>query len=624
MLYTANSHSDDTIGVSELDSSYGSIFSFTPNIKMIINKVESNVKKDINNIGVKSNINDYYIHLYNENTKKTIYGWNIYEDSIVLPYGSTNIGDKIRIAISSGDCAEIQEFIYLNDNNSGEVNFRIIQKGYTQIVYFKDMLNTKTVRGLIYDKDGNLINSFSENSNKDITTGYLQNGDYTIVMLRSNGNLWRISKLGDIKERGLIKGLDYKQFDISVEDGVVSEIYAETIPILDENRISFFEKNSTIFSTSSELASLNGLLEVRMQYKYKDRYTLDNIKNANIVFSIPNQLTFIDNSVINNNKSVNYSYNNGKLIVPINELEGVIKFTVRPNESKKVSIEALGEFIYKNSGMSSYIRETLGSVNVDINFININGVSETSSSKVMVYGIAPPNEKVSIYDGVNKVGEATSLASGKWNAEIELHNPKQNSIHNIISQVQIGLNESKQSNKLEVKYSEGTPMIKEFIMIHNNQIHDLTKAFLSGESPVYVFRHNQPFTFKIKMDNSQKIDKLFVTSKRNNEVKKIEAYYDEKSLSWIASGFFDDSNHSYVPGTLNVEYTEIFKEYNPYDIPEKWRKLKVELLRNNNLESEFLIKDNNIEFTVLITFYGENKNILDENLVIIVIQSLNL
>lgn len=63
-------------------------------------------------------------------------------------------------------------------------------------------------------------------------------------------------------------------------------------------------------------------------------------------------------------------------------------------------------------------------------------------------------------------------------------------------------------------------MIKEFIMIHNDKIIDLTKAFSYGDSRIYVFRPNEPFTFKIKMDNSKIIDKLFITSERNNEVKK--------------------------------------------------------------------------------------------------------
>lgn len=48
----------------------------------------------------------------------------------------------------------------------------------------------------------------------------------------------------------------------------------------------------------------------------------------------------------------------------------------------------------------------------------------------------------------------------------------------------------------------------------------------------------------------------YVTSTRNNVKKYLEATYDEEKGVFITSGYFDENNHDYVPGTISVEYTK--------------------------------------------------------------------
>ena len=53
---------------------------------------------------------------------------------------------------------------------------------------------------------------------------------------------------------------------------------------------------------------------------------------------------------------------------------------------------------------------------------------------------------------------------------------------------------------------------------------------------------------------------MYIVSTRNNERKLMEAEYDPASDQFIASGYFDESNRSYVPGTLSVEYRPVQDE----------------------------------------------------------------
>ncbi len=61
---------------------------------------------------------------------------------------------------------------------------------------------------------------------------------------------------------------------------------------------------------------------------------------------------------------------------------------------------------------------------------------------------------------------------------------------------------------------------------------------------------------RLLFSNNDNIEKVYITSTRNNEKKLMEANYDAASGLYVASGYFDETNTSYVPGTIGVEYRE--------------------------------------------------------------------
>ena len=75
----------------------------------------------------------------------------------------------------------------------------------------------------------------------------------------------------------------------------------------------------------------------------------------------------------------------------------------------------------------------------------------------------------------------------------------------------------------------------------------------NGTKPRIYYVPNTSFTFKAAFSNNDNIEKVYITSTRNNEKKLMEANYDAASGLYVASGYFDETNTSYVPGTIGVE-----------------------------------------------------------------------
>ena len=96
----------------------------------------------------------------------------------------------------------------------------------------------------------------------------------------------------------------------------------------------------------------------------------------------------------------------------------------------------------------------------------------------------------------------------------------------------------------------------------------ITNVLNQGISPVISYNPAYPLTFKITATHSEKIYRMFVTSTKGTATKYMEAFYDSDKDAWIASGYFDPENHSYVPSKLNVSIFEdesIFIDDENYD-----------------------------------------------------------
>ena len=66
-------------------------------------------------------------------------------------------------------------------------------------------------------------------------------------------------------------------------------------------------------------------------------------------------------------------------------MKGVIKVSLKPLEAKTIELKAEAKFNYSNR----HITETLGIANLEVQYLTLNGVSDTSSKSITLNGIAP-------------------------------------------------------------------------------------------------------------------------------------------------------------------------------------------------------------------------------------------
>ena len=245
-------------------------------------------------------------------------------------------------------------------------------------------------------------------------------------------------------------------------------------------------------------------------------------------------------------------------------------------------------------------------LNEELPIVSLNTESLSSSSGIEVGGIAPVGKEVKLYVDGELVNTVTANKAGNYNAVISIPSPENNKIYTIKAE-----SVDNEGNAIyaesKVKYQEKAPVIKEFVMEYNGSSYNL----LSDQKQCVTFRLESfhgvtPFKFIVKYDNYESIDSVFITSNRDGVTKTMTAKWDESQKSFIAEGFFDDDNHDYVPGRINVyftektEKTEVSKEWVDEqlngEIPEGLQKSEVKLVKETEEERimEVTLENNDV------------------------------
>jgi hypothetical protein len=98
-------------------------------------------------------------------------------------------------------------------------------------------------------------------------------------------------------------------------------------------------------------------------------------------------------------------------------------------------------------------------------------------------------------------------------------------------------------------------------MYHNGQSIDITADNQYAPKPIITFRPGSEFTFTADIENGSSLNRVSIISTRGTEQKEMKATYNSGTGLWVASGFFDPANHSYVPGTISLLYGTSIEEY---------------------------------------------------------------
>ncbi len=183
-------------------------------------------------------------------------------------------------------------------------------------------------------------------------------------------------------------------------------------------------------------------------------------------------------------------------------------------------------------------------------YITLNYPEVVNTETVDVWGLASPGATVVISVNDKQVQAVKAAANGKWNAAVRLEGVKDGDAVTIKASVTVGGKKAEES--AEVKYLPDAVLTEEFHLSHSYYSYSVTDKTLYMPSRNFTFVPGKPCSFKIKVTNNDRIDKLYIVSTKNGDSKQMELTRSADGY-WLVNGFFDPDDTSYVPGEFTVK-----------------------------------------------------------------------
>ena len=382
--------------------------------------------------------------------------------------------------------------------------------------------------------------------------------------------------------------------------------YLKSMINLIDNRINCVSSNDKRLSDTMVLETSNSYynitsssnLSVSCAYRIQDNI-YGKASNLSLKIYIPTGAEIVDESFyLDKVLCENYTEKDNYIQIPVTSKSGKITFKLDIIENCKLQTYAI--LNYTLNGKSDY--DIIDVINEDVDLISLNADDVTSNSRIKVSGIAPVEKDVRIYADNEQVATLKANKVGSYSGEVTIPNAEDGKSY-VVKAVSMDNNGNEIFASISVLYQENAPELTEFTMTYNGKTYDL----MSGKKNNIVFRlesaHGQtPFRFKAKYKNEDNIDSVYITSSRNQIIKKMKATWDENEKAFVAAGFFDDNDHDYVPGKIGVQY--IRKSTNDLtldNIEEEFKEQMPDELKNATHE---VIEDNDKRKEIIITLSG--------------------
>ena len=309
----------------------------------------------------------------------------------------------------------------------------------------------------------------------------------------------------------------------------------------DEN--SIIDRKKTYYCADLDGLNTNGFTSFTLSYSLNSKASSYN--NKKIEIFIPKDAVLEESTIKRDGVMLqDYVYEDQSLTLPVNQLQGTITFSLRPSNSENLMSYAQIKYDKKSS-------EVLGILNESVTALTLYCDESVSNKEVSVSGFGPKQAKIFLYVNEEKVKETVTSKVGKYNAVLPLKNCADGSSYVLKAECEVD-GETKTA-LASVTYIEDKPELTDLKMYYNNHSNAGIDLLNTKTTPFISFNPSVPFTFTADFTNKDAIDDVYIVSTRNNVKKTLEAKYDKKTDKWVASGYFDESNHSYVPGSISVD-----------------------------------------------------------------------
>lgn len=309
----------------------------------------------------------------------------------------------------------------LSENNM-EIDFEIKENGAIRL----SADSSADGCALLYNSKGILLssNKFSEGS---ATFYNLPDGTYkAVAIMIDDPSVWTNISMFD--EAKLEKGKDYLLISsIPVSVGTVNSVEVGRIPFFDSQKLKYTGDGSSV-GLNKLTVPVGNPVTLTAFIDFKEEYT-GKVSNLELIAILPEELRFIDNSVMEGSKSSPYSYDrtSGHLSVPMQSNGGKIRFCFSPLESGEIP---LGVSIKFNIDGKT-VTQPVSSVKLTSNNLRIEAPSVVTDGTITVSGECKSESDVRVYDGNVLIGNTKADANGNWRGTFELYQPYNLSNHSL-------------------------------------------------------------------------------------------------------------------------------------------------------------------------------------------------
>lgn len=534
---------------------------------------------DYNNVGYT---------LYNKTKNRTISQFNVQYPQIVLLEEVAD-GDELLLTATSktGAFMPVQENVVIAEQ-AAEATVNIIELGKIDAAFSKNI--NSSVKGILYDGNGKLVKSY-DYAQASLSIGNLTDGSYTLVSMGDSKLFSSIYDLSQFSQAGLTEGTDYVKNTVAVQSGKISKISIEEIPTFNESKLYYTGENTSFTVNKSSIVAGN-YLTLSGRIDFKPAY-VSSVSNIQMVVDLPENCSFVENSVMVGNSTSSYTLNGTRLTIPVARLNDRIRFCVIPTLGGDYAPSAFAQFDMNGET----ITQPIGSANYTAKDLSIVVPSTVAKTAVHIGGTAIGKCDIEIYDNNILIGQTRSLANGTWATSVELNEPYNMSTHRIYAKITTKQKIELTSNVVECIYDKNSIQVSKVRMIYRDQdfVFDFQNPPVSF-SP-YSYNPSYPdFTFLIDFTKN---DTTIIKNVRlnvftsNNEVIYLYPKYDIQKDKYIVKGKFGSYS---LPRNVSVNFDDCtnFTEENVNDIGfDKVKDGNYTIIQDNPNVKSFLLQDNN-------------------------------
>ena len=543
----------------DITASMTDYVSKTQSFETLVAEVPAFELKDINGTTISLNLtyttvdgetqsyyNDYTnvaYSIYNKTAGQQVTQMNVQYPQIVL-MESLAEGTELVVTATSKNSkfVPVTATATVDSLDRANVTLPIVQLGGI-IASFKQTDNNSIV-GILYDSNNRLIKRY-DYSGASLTISELNDGAYTLVTMANSQFFNSVATISQFAEAGLREGVDYVKNSVTVKSGAYTAINNQLIPFLDETKLYYTGDNTSIAVNKSQI-TVGNYLTISSRLDFKNAYA-DAVSDVKLIVDLPEETSFVDNSVMAGSSTASYTYDNHKLIVPLANYSDRVHFCFIPTAGGTYSPAASVQFTLGGKE----ITQPIGNVNFTAKDLSISVPSTVAKTTVPVSGTAVGKSAISIYDNGILVGQTTSLANGSWSTTVNLDNPFNLSNHAIYAAVKTPAGVEMQTETQTVQYNKDAIEMKTVTMSFYNgwlrQNVSVVFDFENGRTSTssYMFYTGTDITFIADLTNNDTTAvsavTLFVYTDRG-EIRELHATYDKKSDKWVAVSRFESNN----------------------------------------------------------------------------------